>query len=130
MSAQQARNTPDTSPGVIMVIGRALLGIAIGTAAAWAFVPAETAQAVIALALPLAAALTGWYGGREMGAAAAISGALWFGYAHTEPRFQTEIAARADVILTLAVLVVGILAGELADARHRLRQQRSDTVKR
>ena len=39
--------------GVLMVIGRALLGIVIGTAAAWAFVPAETAQAVIAIALPL-----------------------------------------------------------------------------
>jgi K+-sensing histidine kinase KdpD len=117
-------------PGVLMVIGRALLGIVIGTAAAWAFVPAETAQAVIAIALPLVAALTAWYGGREMGAAAAIAGALWFGYAHTEPRFHTEIAARADVILTLAVVVVGILASELADARHRLRQLRGDTVKR
>ena len=64
-----------------------------------------------------------------MGAAAAIAAALWFGYAHTEPRFHTEIAARADVILTLAVLVVGVLASELADARHRLRRLRSDTVK-
>ena len=117
-------------PGVLMVIGRAVLGIVIGTAAAWAFVPAETAQAVIAIALPLVAALTAWYGGREMGAAAAIAGALWFGYAHTEPRFHTEIAARGDVILTLAVLVVGILASELADARHRLRRVRGDTVKR
>jgi K+-sensing histidine kinase KdpD len=118
------------SPGVLMLIGRALLGIVIGTAAAWAFVPAETAQAVIAITLPLIAALTAWYGGREMGAAAAITAALWFGFAHTEPRFHTEIAARADVILTLAVLVVGILASELADARHRLRRLRSDTVKR
>jgi K+-sensing histidine kinase KdpD len=117
-------------PSVLMVIGRAALGIVIGTAAAWAFVPAETAQAVIAIALPLVAALTAWYGGREMGAAAAIAGALWFGYAHTEPRFHTEIAARADVILTLAVLVVAILASELADARHRLRRLRGDTVKR
>ena len=65
-----------------------------------------------------------------MGAAAAIAGALWFAYAHTEPRFHTGIAARADVILTLAVLVIGVLASELADARHRLRQQRGDTVKR
>jgi K+-sensing histidine kinase KdpD len=113
-----------------MVIGRAVLGIVIGTAAAWAFVPAETAQGVIAIALPLVAALTAWYGGREMGAAAAIAGALWFGYAHTEPRFHTEIAARADVILTLAVLVVAILASELTDARHRLRRLRGDTVKR
>jgi len=118
------------SPSVLIVIGRAVLGIVIGTAAAWAFVPAETAQAVIAIALPLVAALTAWYGGREMGAAAAIAGALWFGYAHTEPRFHTEIAARADVILTLAVLVVAILASELADARHRLRRLRGDTVKR
>jgi len=118
------------STGVLMLLGRALLGIVIGTAAAWAFVPADTAQAVIAIALPLVAALTAWYGGREMGAAAAIAGALWFAYAHTEPHFQTEIAGRADVILTLAVLVVGVLASELADARHRLRGLRSDTVKR
>jgi K+-sensing histidine kinase KdpD len=119
-----------SSPEILMIVGRALLGIVIGTAAAWAFVPAETAQAVIAIALPLVAALTAWYGGREMGAAAAIAGALWFGYAHTEPHFHTEIAARADVILTLAVLIVGVLASELADARHRLRGLRGDTVKR
>ena len=129
MSAAQVPSTKE-SRGVLLVIGRALLGIVIGTAAAWAFVPAETAQAVIAIALPLIAALTAWYGGREMGAAAAIAGALWFGFAHTEPRFHTEIAARADVILTLAVLVVGVLASELADARHRLRRLRSDTVKK
>ena len=129
MSTSQAG--PATgSTSALMLIGRALLGIVIGTAAAWVFVPAETAQAVIAIALPLVAALTAWYGGREMGAAAAIAGALWFGFAHTEPRFQTEIAARADVILTLAVLVVGVLASELADARHRLRRLRGDTVKR
>jgi len=129
MSTSQAGPVTD-STGALILIGRALLGVVIGTAAAWAFVPAETAQAVIAIALPLVAALTAWYGGREMGAAAAIAAALWFGYAHTEPRFQTEIAARADVILTLAVLVVGVLASELADARHRLRRLRGDTVKR
>jgi len=129
MSASQAGPATD-STGALMLIGRALLGVVIGTTAAWAFVPAETAQAVIAIALPLVAALTAWYGGREMGAAAAIAAALWFGYAHTEPHFQTEIAARADVILTLAVLVVGVLASELADARHRLRRLRGDTVKR
>jgi len=128
MSTSEAASST-RSPNVLLVFGRALLGIVIGTAAAWAFVPAETAQAVIAIALPLVAALTAWYGGREMGAAAAIAGALWFGYAHTEPRFHTEIAARADVILTLAVLVVGVLASELADARHRLRRLRGDTVK-
>lgn len=129
MSTRDA-GSATSSPAVLMIVGRALLGIVIGTAAAWAFVPAETAQAVIAIALPLVAALTGWYGGREMGAAAAIAGALWFGYAHTEPHFHTEIAARADVILTLAVLIVGVLASELADARHRLRGLRGDTVKR
>ncbi len=119
-----------SSPAILMIVGRALLGIVVGTAAAWAFVPAETAQAVIAVALPLVAALTAWYGGREMGAAAAIAGTLWFGYAHTEPHFHTEIAARADVILTLAVLIVGVLASELADARRRLRGLRGDIVKR
>ena len=129
MSTRDA-GSATSSPSVLMIVGRALLGIVIGTAAAWAFVPAETAQAVIAVALPLVASLTAWYGGREMGAAAAIAGALWFGYAHTEPHFHTEIAARADVILTLAVLIVGVLASELADARHRLRGLRGDTVKR
>jgi K+-sensing histidine kinase KdpD len=115
-------------PGVLKVTARALLGAAIGTAAAWAFVPAETAQGVIAIVLPIVAAIASWYGGREVGAVAAVAAALWFGYAHTEPRFHFQIDARADVILTLAVLVVGVLASELADARRRLRAQRSDTV--
>ena len=84
MSTSQAGPRDGQHRRVSMFIGRALLGIVIGTAAAWAFVPADTAQAVIAIALPLIAALTAWYGGREMGAAAAIAAALWFGYAHTD----------------------------------------------
>jgi K+-sensing histidine kinase KdpD len=119
-----------TEPNVLQVAGRALLGVTIGTAAAWVFVPAETAQAFIALALPVVAAISSWFGGREVGAVAAVTGAIWFGYAHTEPRFHWEIFERADVILTLAVLVVGVLASELADARKRLRQLHGDTVKR
>ena len=119
-----------TEPSVFQITGRALLGVAIGTAAAWVFVPAETAQAVIAMAIPVVAAVSSWYGGREVGAVAAVAGAIWFGYAHTEPHFHWEIFERADVILTLAVLVVGVLASELADARKRLRQLGGDTVKR
>jgi K+-sensing histidine kinase KdpD len=125
-----AETAPATEPSVLQVTGRALLGVAIGTAAAWVFVPAETAQAFIALALPVVAAIASWYGGREVGAVAAVAGAIWFGYAHTEPRFHWEIFERADVILTLAVLVVGVLASELADARKRLRRLHGDTVKR
>jgi K+-sensing histidine kinase KdpD len=106
-----------------------LLGAAIGTAAAWVFVPAGTAQAVIAIVLPVVAAMSSWYGGREVGAVVAVTGAIWFGYAHTEPHFHWEIFDRADVILTLAVLIVGVLASELADARKRLRQTRRDTVR-
>jgi K+-sensing histidine kinase KdpD len=123
-------STPVPEPSVLKVTARALLGAVIGTAAAWVFVPAETAQAVIAIVLPVVAAIASWYGGREVGAVAAVAGAIWFGYAHTEPRFHWEISARADVILTLAVLVVGVLSSELANARRRLRLQRGDTVKR
>jgi K+-sensing histidine kinase KdpD len=126
----QMESAPASEPDVLKVAVRALLGAAIGTAAAWAFVPAETAQAVIAIALPIVAALASWYGGREVGAVAAVAGAIWFGYAHTEPRFHWEIYERADVILTLAVLAVGVLASELANARRRLRLQSGDTVKR
>jgi K+-sensing histidine kinase KdpD len=126
----QVESAPTSEPDVLKITVRALLGAAIGTAAAWAFVPAETAQAVIAVALPIVAAISSWYGGREVGAVAAVAGAIWFGYAHTEPRFHWEIFERADVILTLAVLVVGVLASELAYARKRLRRQGGDTVKR
>jgi K+-sensing histidine kinase KdpD len=121
--------TPTPEPDVLKVAARALLGAVIGTVAAWAFVPAETAQAVIAIIIPVVAAVSGWFGGREVGAVAAVTGAIWFGYAHTEPRFHWEISARADVILTLAVLVVGVLSSELAHARKRLRLERGDTVK-
>jgi len=100
---------------------RVFAGIGIGTALTWAFVPAEAAQMVVALFIPVVSAFVGFRGGRVMGATTAVSAALWFGYAHTEPRFHTEIAARADVILTLAVLVVAVLASELADARRQLR---------
>ncbi len=130
MSSVDSRPADAGNPGILRAVGRALLGFAIGTAAAWAFVPADTAQAVIAIVLPVVAAFSAWTWGREVGAVTAIAAALWFGYAHTEPHFHWEIYARADVILTLAVLVVGVLASELADARHRLRQPPGDTVKR
>jgi K+-sensing histidine kinase KdpD len=130
MSDTGTPTRPDRDPGLAWLVAHALIGAAIGTVAAWVFVPAETDQAVIAIVLPIVAAVSGWFGGREVGAVAAVAGALWFGFAHTEPRFQVEIAARADVILTLAVLVVGVLASELADAHRRLRVQRGDTVKR
>lgn len=130
MSSTGSRSPEAEGPGVAEFVGRALLGALIGTAAAWAFVPADTAQAVIAIALPVIAGLSSWYWGREVGAVAAIAGALWFGYAHTEPHFHVEIAARADVILTLAVLIVGVLASELADARRRLRRLDGDSVRR
>ena len=107
-------------------VGRALVGIVIGTAAAWAFVPAETAQGVVAIAIPIVAAVSGWRGGREVGDVAALAGGIWFGYAHTEPRFHWEIVDRADVILTIAVLVAGVLASELAYARRRLRSATGD----
>src|SRR5262245_34407331 len=105
--------TTIAEPNVLQIAGRGYLGAAIGTAAAWAFVPAGTAQAVIALVLPVVAAISSWYGGREVGAVAAVAGAIWFGYAHTEPHFHWEILERADVILTLAILVVGVLSSEL-----------------
>jgi K+-sensing histidine kinase KdpD len=112
------------------IVARALAGILLGSAVAWAFVPAETAQGVVAFVIPLVAAAAGWYGGREIGATTAVSGALWFGFAHTEPRFHFQIDSRADVILTLSVLIVGILASELAHARHRLRRQDSTSSDR
>ena len=105
---------------------RVFAGIGVGTALTWAFVPAEAAQIVVALSIPVVSAFVGYRGGRVMGAATAVSAALWFAYAHTEPRFHTEIAARADVILTLAVLVVAVLASELADARRQLRSSSAD----
>jgi K+-sensing histidine kinase KdpD len=114
-----------SSPG-----GRIVSGVLIGTVAAWAFVPPNTAQMVIALLLPLIAAWVGWRWGRVMGAATAISAGLWFGFAHTEPRFHTVIAARADVILTLAVLVVSLLASDLAAARRQIRRARITSVDR
>lgn len=110
--------------------GRIVSGVLIGTAAAWVFVPPNTAQLVIALLLPLVAAWVGWRWGRVVGAATAISAGLWFGFAHTEPRFHTVIAARADVILTLAVIVVGLLASDLADARRQIRRDRTTSVDR
>jgi K+-sensing histidine kinase KdpD len=119
MKPAEATSSPE--PVLLQVLLRGLLGAAIGTVAAWAFVPAETAQMVVAIVLPVVAAVSSWYWGRDVGAVAAVAGAIWFGYAHTEPRFHWEIFERADVILTLAVLLIGALASELASARRRLR---------
>jgi K+-sensing histidine kinase KdpD len=127
---RSAEATTAEGLSVQVIMARALVGAAVGTAAAWVFIPAETAQAVVAMVIPVVAAIASWYGGRDVGAVSAVSGGIWFGFAHTEPHFHWEIDERADVILTLAVLVAGVLASELADARRRLRIQRGDTVRR
>jgi K+-sensing histidine kinase KdpD len=101
---------------------QAVIGLAIGSALAWVFVPIDVTGLPVALFIPIVSVMASRGGGRLMGAGTAVAGSLWFGYLHTEPRFSPVIHARADVILTLATLVVSLLASELADARKRLRQ--------
>jgi K+-sensing histidine kinase KdpD len=102
----------------------ALVGIALGSAITWVFVPVDVTGVPVALFIPIVSAVVARGVGRVAGAATAIVGALWFGYLHTEPRFSPVIHARADVILTLATLLVALLSSELAYARKQLKQPR------
>jgi K+-sensing histidine kinase KdpD len=104
---------------------RAAFGVLAGTVAVWALVPFTPPHVVTIPLLLFAVAATSWWAGRIPGTFAAMSTALWFGFALTSPRFEAVITETADVLATLGLLVFGLGVSE-AVAAGRRRQVRRD----
>jgi Domain of unknown function (DUF4118) len=81
----------------------------------------EIDSANVALLLVLVVLAAGVVGGRFPGAVGAIVGALSFDFFHTKPYGSLTIASRDDVETTALLLVVGLVAGQIAVRAQRNR---------
>jgi K+-sensing histidine kinase KdpD len=72
----------------------------------------------VALILTLVVVAAGALGGRAAGAVAAVLAALSFNFFHTRPYLSLTIDSQDDVETTLLLLIVGLIAGQLARRAH------------
>jgi K+-sensing histidine kinase KdpD len=102
----------------------AALGAFATILAALALVPLRDVidNANVALTLVLVVALCGFFGGRWVGGGAAAGAALAFDFFHTQPYLHLRIKSTDDIVTTVLLLTIGLVAGQLA-VRARRRQQ-------
>lgn len=107
------RRRPDPSE-LIRLGSQAAVGIVVGSAVTWLLAVPALPQLLVIAVVWTTVVFTSVWAGRLAGTLCAVACGLWFGYAHTEPRFQTLIVVASDVTLTLVTLVGGIVVSELA----------------
>jgi hypothetical protein len=83
-------------------------------------------SADVALALALIVVATAGLGGRRAGVVTAGVAALSFDLLHAPPYGSLHIADLDDVLTTVLLAVLGVLAGEVAERLHQTRQRRSE----
>lgn len=79
-------------------------------------------NANVALVLVVVVVAIAVVGGREAGAAAAVSSALSFDFFHTLPYLRLRIASGDDIETTVLLLAVGLVVGHLAASERRARR--------
>jgi K+-sensing histidine kinase KdpD len=104
-----------------------VVGVAVGVAVAWAFVPLRHHVSNVNAALLLVVAVTavGLFGRRGPVLVAAVAAALSFDAFDTAPYGTLSIAGSQDLITTLVLVVVGAAGGELALRFSRSRRASS-----
>jgi K+-sensing histidine kinase KdpD len=83
-------------------------------------------NANVALTLAVVVVAAAAVGGRRAGVVTASVAALSFDFLHTQPYQSLKIAGPDDVLTTALLVVLGFLAGEVAERLHRARQRRSE----
>jgi two-component system sensor histidine kinase KdpD len=96
----------------------AALYVVAATGLAWLAYPAVPSAGLVMIYL-LSVVLVGLYLGRAPAAFAALLAGLAFNYLFTVPRFSLHIDLVDDVLTFIALLVVGLLIGELAARTRR-----------
>ncbi len=96
----------------------AALIVGLATAVALPLYPEVPAAGLVMVYL-LAVVLVGLYLGRTPAAMAALLAGLTFNYLFTLPRYSLHIDLVDDVLTFIALLVVGLLIGELASRTRR-----------
>jgi K+-sensing histidine kinase KdpD len=104
-----------------------VLGVALGVAVAWAFVPLRHHVSNVNAALVLVVAVTavGLFGRRGPVLLAAVAAALSFDAFDTAPDGTLSMARSQDLVTTLVLVVVGAAGGELALRLSRSRRASS-----
>jgi len=108
-----ARTAPPSEDRPLVEFG--LAGLApILVAAVLVPVRGHLSPVNVALALTVVVVASGSLGGRAAGVAAALSAALSYDYFHTKPYLSLTIHGADDLEMTVQLLVVGLIAGQLA----------------
>jgi hypothetical protein len=112
----EQRRRHDGSSGIDVALG-ALAPIAAG--AALVAVRDRVDSVNIALALTVVVVLSGALGGRGPGMASALTAAVSFDFFHTRPYLSVLIHDADDVEMTILLLVLGLISGQLASWARR-----------
>lgn len=96
---------------------RALAGAVWGSAVALALAVPPLPPDVVMVAIWLTVVVQARSSGRTAAVACSLAGGLFFGYAHTEPRFQLIIEGQDDVVLTALTVVLGLALAVFASMR-------------
>ena len=109
MAPRRARRSP-----FAFVAFAVALVLPLAVAAAWIPVRDRLPNTDLALILVAVVAGVGLFGRRVPVLAAAVTAALWFEFFDTRPYDQLAIARNPDVETTVVLVVVAVMAGELA----------------
>ncbi|MCU1485908.1 MAG: Osmosensitive channel histidine kinaselike protein [Actinomycetia bacterium] len=110
---------------------RSLLAVSLGgmvaLVVAGLLVPVRGAvgSANVALVLAVVVVAAAAAGGRLAGGVTAVLAAVAFDVAHTQPYGSLKVANADDLLAGVLLLVVGLVAGELAERLHATRRRRS-----
>ena len=110
---------------------RSLLAVSLGgmvaLVVAGLLVPFRTAidNANVALVLAVVVVAAAGWGGRLAGGTTALLAAVAFDVFHTRPYGSLKVANGDDLLAGVLLLVVGLVAGELAERLHATRRRRS-----
>jgi hypothetical protein len=110
---------------------RSLLAVSLGgmvaLAVAGLLVPVRDVvdNANVALLLAVVVVAAAASGGRLAGAVTAVLAAVAFDVAHTQPYGSLKVANGDDLLAGLLLVVVGLVAGELAERLHAAHRRRS-----
>lgn len=107
------RQSHDAARTVVAVATAAVLPIVFGAV----LIPLrEQLSQSISLLMVLPVLLIALLGGRRLGMVAALSAALAFDVFHTQPYYRPTIDDPDDIVETVALLLIGITAGYLAES--------------
>lgn len=95
----------------------------IGAAALLIVLRDDVDNSVIVLMLAAVVSLCGALGGWKSGVAAAIAAATAFNFFHTRPYLSLRIHDADDILTTVTLLAVGLIAGLTSSVAHRRREQ-------